>query len=144
MEAAAAPVLVIPQNEPPKKCKYSRGRCNRNVVPTVVTGTPAQVEAAQSEVNKHASRMHVTSIALIALGLISAVGSLYSGLTARRGAEKWLEKAAMKHHGAKNATIPETKGPEYVSMAEFALVDNLRVIAFIMMCASCDIIGMGK
>jgi len=88
--------------------------------------------------------MHVTSIALIALGLISAVGSLYSGLTARRGAEKWLEKAAMKHHGAKNATIPETKGPEYVSMAEFALVDNLRVIAFIIVLVATSLEWVNK
>jgi len=45
------------------------------------------------------------------------VGSIYAGLNARRGAEKWLEKAAMKkaafdaHHAknSTNATEPEPK-----------------------------------
>lgn len=39
---------------------------------------------------------------------------------------------------------PEGKGAEYVSMAEFALVDNLRVISFLAICLSCSIIHMGK
>jgi len=30
------------------------------------------------------------------VGLVSLVGSIYSGLNARLGAEKWLKKAAMK------------------------------------------------
>ena len=85
--------MIVPQTE--KKCQRGRGRgrCNRVEAPTVVTGTPAQVEAAKEEVNKYASRIHVTAIALIVVGLISLVGSIWSGIHARKGAEKWLTKA---------------------------------------------------
>lgn len=130
----------------------NRRRCHRNV-PTVVTGTPEQVEAAKEEVSKYASRIHVTSIALIVVGLLALVGSIYSGLNARRGAEKWLEKAAMKKErldarNGVNTTKPEPKakatGPEYVTMAEFAVVDNLRMISFLAVLVSCSILGMGK
>jgi len=90
------PVMVVPQTET-RKCNRNNKRCNKNVTPTVVTGTPAQVDAAKEEVNKYASRIHVTSVALILLGLTALVGSIYSGLNSRRGAEKWLKKAMMKH-----------------------------------------------
>jgi hypothetical protein len=132
------------------KCQRGRGRCTRVETPTVVTGTPVQVEAAQEEVNKFASRIHVTAIALIVVGLVSLVGSIYSGLNARHGAEKWLKKAMMKMESKhdKNATTPEPKpeaeGEEYVSMAEFALVDNLRMISFLAIMISCSIIKLGK
>lgn len=54
---------------------------------------------------------------------------------------------AHKSDEAKNATIPEqkeAKGPEYVTVAEFNLVDNLRIIAFLAMCVSFSIMGLGK
>jgi sortase (surface protein transpeptidase) len=120
------------------------GRCNRNDTATVVTGTPVQVEAAQETVSKYASRIHVTGIALIVLGLVSLMGSIYTGLNARHGAEKWLKKAMMKASEGKNATMTEETGSEYVSQAEFALVDNLRVISFLSIMISAVVIKMGK
>jgi len=47
-------------------------------------------------------------------------------------------------HGIKAEPKKETHGPEYVTMTEFTLVDNLRIMAFIAMCASCSLLGMGK
>tara|TARA_B110000285_G_C15062798_1_gene583338 strand:- start:1075 stop:1386 length:312 start_codon:yes stop_codon:yes gene_type:complete len=94
-----APVVVVPttQAPAPKKCeRMNRRRWNRCGAPTVVTGTPAQVEAAQEEVSKYSSRIHVTAIAIITLGVVSFAGSIYSGLNARKGAEKWIAKAEMK------------------------------------------------
>lgn len=83
-----------------------------------MTGTPEQVAAAKEEVSKYASRIHVSSYVMIALGLVSLIGSIYHGLNARRGAEKWLAKGAEwahKIHGDKNATVPEPTGTEYVT-----------------------------
>lgn len=45
----------------------------------------------------------------------------------------------------KNATMTEKpKDSEFVSKAEFALVDNLRIISFLFMLISCAIIKTGK
>jgi hypothetical protein len=132
------------------KCQKRKEKCNKVETPTVITGTPAQVEAAQEEVNKFASRIHVTAIALIVVGLLSLVGSIWSGINARHGAERWLKKGMMKMESRldKNATKPEpkpeAKGEEYVSMAEFALVDNLRMVSFLAIMISCCIIKLGK
>jgi hypothetical protein len=75
--------------------------------------------------------------------------SIYHGLNARRGAEKWLAKGAEwanKAHGGKNATVVEPKpaGPEYVTVAEYALVDNLRMISFFACLASVALVRTGK
>lgn len=70
------------------------------------------------------------------------VGSLYHGINARHGAEKWLKPKEMAE--GKNSTASIAKGPQYVEMAEFQLVDNLRVISFLAVLASASIIGLGK
>ena len=84
----------------------------------------------------------MTSIALIAIGALMLAGSLYHGINARHGAEKWLKPKDLpeKTHSAG----PAPKGPEYVERAEFQLVDNLRIISFLAVLASASIIGLGK
>ena len=71
----------------------------------------------------------MTSIAIITLGFAGLVASIYNGLNARKTAEKLLVKAGAS---------------EYVSMAEFALIDNLRIIAFLTVLISCSILKIGK
>jgi hypothetical protein len=126
----------MPVSEP------KRRECARKQKPVVQKGTPEEIKAAGEQVTKYASRIHVTSIALIAIGALALVGSLHHGINARHGAEKWLKTKETAE--AKNATASVTKGPQYVEMAEFQLVDNLRVIAFLAVLASAFIIGLGK
>lgn len=74
-------------------------------------------------------------------------GSLYKGINARHAAEKWLKPKWSKKElpvSNANSTHPHSEEPEYVSRAEFALVDNLRIIAFLSMLASAFIMGLGK
>jgi hypothetical protein len=125
----------MPVNEP------KRTKCVKKQTVVVKSGTPDEIKAAGELVTKYASRIHVTSIVLIALGALGVVGSLFHGITARHGAERWLKVG--KHAEAKNATASD-KGPQYVELAEFQLVDNLRIIAFLAILASAFIIKLGK
>lgn len=67
---------------------------------------------------------------------------MYSGLNARTGAEKWLNKALMK--AGKNETVSGETGHKYVSQAEFALIDNLRIMSFLSFMISAVVIKMGR
>lgn len=66
---------------------------------------------------------------MITLGLVGLVASIFNGLNARKTAEKLLVK---------------TGDSEYVSTAEYSLIDNLRIIAFFAVLISCSILKMGK
>lgn len=73
---------------------------------------------------------------------MSLIGSVYHGVTARKAAEKWLARGE-NHHNHKNAT-KSAHSSEYVSMDEFALVDNFRIICFLGFVMSLLIIKIGK
>lgn len=66
---------------------------------------------------------------MITLGLVGLVASVFNGLNARKTAEKLLVK---------------TGASEYVSTAEYSLIDNLRIIAFFAVLISCSVLKMGK
>lgn len=93
----------MPVNEP------KRRKCAQKQKPVVQKGTPEEIKAAAEQVTKYASRIHVTSIALIAIGALMLVGSLYHGINARHGAEKWLKPKEMAE--GKNSTASVAKGP---------------------------------
>jgi hypothetical protein len=74
--------------------------------------------------------MHVTSVALAGTGLMYIFGAFYEGIHARHTAEKWLH--------------PEKDASKFVSIDEFALVENLRIIAFLAVVIGASLIGLAK
>jgi hypothetical protein len=74
--------------------------------------------------------MHVTSVALAGAGLMFIFGAFYEGIHARHTAEKWL-------HAEKDVS-------KFVSMDEFALVENLRIISFFAVIVGASLMGLAK
>jgi uncharacterized membrane protein YkgB len=101
-------------------------------------GTPEEIELQHENVLKYSSRLHVTSAVLIAIGAIGAVVSTIKGFHARKMATKFLKP----HHT--NSTESEIDTSQFVSTDMFALVDNIRIISFILFITSMSIACLGK
>lgn len=81
--------------------------------------------------------MQVTSVALIGIGAVGAVGSALHGFKAREIAGKFL-----KPHVVNATDSVDTES--FVTNDMFALVDNLRIICFVLFITSLSLISLGK
>lgn len=79
---------------------------------------------------------------MVGIGALCALGAVFHGLNARNDAEKLLKGRG--YHQTPEKPIHDKQPDQFVSRDEFALVDNLRVIAFLSLFLSFSILGLGK
>jgi len=112
------------------------------------------IGAAKATTDRYSKKLKYTSIALIAFGGVSALGSLFHGFHARQSAE-WLLHGRHPHpphpHPHPNATwdMPNSEEPMqhhqwFVERDEFALYDLIKTISFLALVLSMCFIGLGK
>lgn len=90
---------------------------------------------------KYSSRLHVTSAVLIAIGALGAFGSAAHGFKARKVATKLLNR---HHNNTTSSVETEPEDSQFVSADMFALVDNIRIICFILFIVSMSVACLGK
>jgi hypothetical protein len=113
------------------------------------------IGAAKAQADTYARRLKYTSIALIGLGAVSAVGALFHGFNAVKTAD-WLlhGRHPRPPHPHPNNTWDMPPPPQdedmqphhewFVERDEFALYDSIKTISFVAMILSLCFVALGK